>query len=279
MGDEIIGLHSWFATPAGRYLLDWERQRFDSAVDDIFGYHGVQLGLSELDGLAASRVRRHWLAAASYDLRPADPDPGVEPVRAHALVTDFSALPFASGSLDMVLMPHTLDLAEDPHAALREAERVLMPDGKLVICGINPTSLWGLHQRRALALRAFGLQDGFLPDAMDGIGYWRLRDWLRLLSFEVESAQFGCFRPAVRTQRWLDRYRWLDAAGDRWWPIFGAAYFVVATKRVAAMRLLSPGWKARAGRKEAAAMPVAGRDNVARRAPSAGPTPAPVPRR
>jgi len=272
-------LHSWFATPAGRYLLDWERQRFDSAVDDIFGYHGVQLGLSELDGLAASRVRRHWLAAASYDLRPADPDPGVEPVRAHALVTDFSALPFASGSLDMVLMPHTLDLAEDPHAALREAERVLMPDGKLVICGINPTSLWGLHQRRALALRAFGLQDGFLPDAMDGIGYWRLRDWLRLLSFEVESAQFGCFRPAVRTQRWLDRYRWLDAAGDRWWPIFGAAYFVVATKRVAAMRLLSPGWKARAGRKEAAAMPVAGRDNVARRAPSAGPTPAPVPRR
>jgi len=278
MSDEIIGLHAWFATPAGLYLLDWERGRFDAAVDDIFGYHGVQLGLSALDGLRASRVGRNWLVAADYDRRPVDPDPNVEPLRAHALVTDFSALPFETGSLDMVLMPHTLDLARDPHAALREAERVLVPDGKLVICGVNPASLWGLHQRRARALRAVGLDDGFLPEAMDGIGFWRLRDWLRLLSFEVESAQFGCFRPAVRSQRWLDRYRWLDTAGDRWWPIFGAAYFVVATKRVASMRLLAPGWKSRAGRKEAAAVPVAGRDNVAHRAPAAGLSPAPGPR-
>lgn len=279
MGEEIINLDSWFATPAGRYLLDWERARFDAAVDDIFGYHGVQLGLSALDGLASSRVRRRWLAAGSYDLDL--PDAAGVPPR-HALVTDFSALPFAPASLDLVLMPHTLDLAMDPHAALREAERVLVPEGKLVICGFNPNSLWGMKQRRARLLRSlrmgsFGLGDEFIPDAFNSIGYWRLRDWLRLLSFEVESGQFGCFRPAVRSQVWLDRTRWLDTAGDRWWPIFGAAYFVVATKRVAGMRLLAPAWKARSPRKEAAAVPVAGRDNAARRMPSPVPVPAPQP--
>lgn len=269
MGDGIIGLHSWFATPAGRYLLAWEKERFDAAVDDIFGYHGIQLGLSCLDGLAASRVSRTWLAAGSHDL--ALPD-GVGSVRPHALATDFSALPFDSASLDMVLMPHTLDLAIDPHAALREAERVLMPDGKLVICGLNPASLWGVAQRRTRMLQGIGLRasvdEAAPPDVMQGIGYWRLRDWLRLLSFEVESGQFGCFRPAVRSQRWLDRYRWLDAAGDRWWPIFGAAYFVVATKRVAGMRLLAPNWKTRTARIEPAGVPVAGRDNVVRCAPA-----------
>ena len=275
MSEEIIDLHSWFATPAGRYLLDWERARFDAAVDDIFGYHGVQLGLSSLDALASSRVRRRWLAAGSYDLgRPAV---GLAAPR-HALVTDFSALPFETGSLDLVLMPHTLDLATDPHAALREAERVLVADGKLVICGFNPTSLWSLKQRRARTLRGlgfgrFGLGSDFLPKAVDSIGYWRLRDWLRLLSFEVESSQFGCFRPAVRSQAWLDRTRWLDTAGDRWWPIFGAAYFVVATKRVVGMRLLTPGWKVRASRIEPAGVPVAGRDNAARRVPSPVPEP------
>ena len=259
-------MHTWFATPAGRYLLAWEQQRFEAAVDDIFGYHGVQLGLTVLDGLGASRVRRSWMAAGAADLASGQGSrPPVLATQAHAFVTDFSALPFSSSSLDMVLMPHTLDLATDPHAALREAERVLVPDGKLVICGINPTSLWGVKQRRARALQSFGIGDGFLPDGMEGIGYWRLRDWLRLLSFEVESAQFGCFRPPVGSQRWLDRFGWLDRLGDRWWPIFGATYFLVATKRVAGMRLLAPGWKSRAVRKDPAAVPVAGRDNAARR--------------
>jgi len=279
MSSEIIDLDSWFATPAGRYLLDWERARFDAAVDDIFGYHGVQLGLSALDGLASSRVRRRWLAAGSYDI--VSPEARQDAPR-HALVTDFSALPFASGSMDLVLMPHTLDLSADPHAALREAERVLVPEGKLVISGFNPNSLWGMKQRRARVMRTlrlggFGLGDAFIPDAFDSIGYWRLRDWLRLLSFEVESGQFGCFRPAVRSQAWLDRTGWLDIAGGRWWPIFGAAYFVVATKRVAGMRLLAPTWKARSSRKEPAAVPVAGRDNAARRMPPPVPAPRPAP--
>ena len=71
----------------------------------------------------------------------------------------------------------------------------------------------------------------------------RLRDWLRLLSFEVETAQFGCWRPAVRSERWLQRTAWMDALGSRWWPIFGAAYFLVAVKRVQGMRLVTTTWK------------------------------------
>jgi hypothetical protein len=78
----------------------------------------------------------------------------------------------------------------------------------------------------------------FLPDSGEFIGYRRLRDWLRLLSFEVEAGRFGCYRPPMGSQRWLSRFGWMESAGDRWWPVFGAVYFVVAVKRVRGMRLV-----------------------------------------
>jgi hypothetical protein len=126
---------------------------------------------------------------------------------------------------------------------LREVERVLVPEGKVVICCLNPASLWGLRQRRAQVYRRLGFGELFLPDAGEFIGYWRLRDWLRLLSFEVESSSFGCWRPAFKTERWLERFDWVDHVGERWWPIFGAAYFLVAVKRVRGIKLIGPAWR------------------------------------
>jgi SAM-dependent methyltransferase len=234
MSDQIIGMQEWFDTPPGRYLLAWERAAFDGAVADIFGYHAVQLGMPGLDTLAANRMPHKWLA-----LREAQDVPG-----GHDLVTDFSALPFEANSLDLVVLPHSLELNTDPHATLREVERVLVPEGKVVICCLNPASLWGLRQRRAHLYRRFGFGKLFLPDAGDFIGYRRLRDWLRLLSFEVESGSFGCYRPAMSTEKWLNRHEWMDKAGERWWPIFGAVYFLVAVKRVRGIKLIGATWKA-----------------------------------
>ncbi|MEI6601362.1 MAG: methyltransferase domain-containing protein [Comamonadaceae bacterium] len=230
MNDQIIGLHDWFATPPGRYLLEWERAQLDSAVADIFGYHALQLGLSELDALRANRMPHRWLASAV-------PTPGA------ALLTDFSALPFPASSLDLVVLPHSLELARDPHATLREVERVLVPEGRVVICGLNPVSLWGFRQKRARLYRRLGFGKKFMPQE-ECIGYWRLRDWLRLLGFEVEVGHFGCYRPALAGETWLRRFAWMDWIGQRWWPIFGAVYFLVAVKRVRGVTLLSPAWRA-----------------------------------
>lgn len=248
-------LSAWFDTPPGRYLLAWERERFDDTVADLFGYHALQLGLPELDALSANRMPHRWLSLPECLALPAQ---GAEPERRIALVTHAAALPFPANSIDLVLLPHTLELSADPHAVLREVERVLVPEGRVVISGLNPTSLWGLRQRRAHVCARLGLggcdwSDLFLPEAGEFIGHWRLRDWLRLLSFEVESSRFGCYRPAVRTDKWMQRWAWMDTVGARSWPIFGAVYFMVAVKRVRGMHLLGPAWKPR----RAAAAPVA----------------------
>ena len=223
-------MQDWFTTAPGRYLLAWEREQLDQAVANIFGFHALQLGLPGLDALATNRMPHRWLATQ-------------DPTEGAAIVTDFSALPFPAHSLDLVVLPHSLELCADPHATLREVERVLVPEGRVVICGLNPASLWGLRQRRAQLYHRLGFGDLFLPEASDFIGYWRLRDWLRLLGFEVELGRFGCYRPALNNPNWLQRLDWMEPLGERCWPILGAVYFLVAVKRVRGMTLLSPRWK------------------------------------
>ena len=271
MGAQIIGLQDFFQTPHGRYLLGWEQAQFDQVVADIFGFHALQLGVPELAALRTNRMPHRWLATSqARATAPADGDAGQgttgagagqRPAMAGArqdFECDFAALPFPANSLDLVILPHALEFDADPHATLREVERVLVPEGRVVVCGINPASLWGLRQRRAHLYRRLGFGQLFLPREGEFIGYWRLRDWLRLLSFEVESGRFGCYRPALTGDPILERFAWMDPLGARWWPIFGAVYFLVAVKRVRGLRLLGRTWKTPAAR-PAAPVPVANR--------------------
>ena len=161
-------MQDWLKTPAGRLAIEWERTQIDRTVADIFGFHALQLGLPELDALRANRMRHRWLALdrpataeAAAALRPDESAtaPGrPRNARRAALVCDFTALPFPANSLDLVVLPHSLEVASDPHAALREVGRVLVPDGRALICGLNPASLWGLRERRANLYRRLGLR-------------------------------------------------------------------------------------------------------------------------
>ncbi len=226
--------------------MAWEQQHVDQAVADVFGFHAVQLGLPELDALGANRMPHRWVAAGlpeSLDTAApaATDDAAPRPLQAVAVNCDFDALPFDTHSLDLVVLPHTLELAADPHRTLREVERVLVAEGRVVILGFNPASMWGLRQRGGGLGQWLGLgrdRPLFLPSTGEFIGYRRLRDWLRLLSFEVETGRFGCYRPPVASQAWLARYQWMERWGEHWWPVFGAVYALTAVKRVRGMRLV-----------------------------------------
>lgn len=227
-----IDLATWLQSPPGRYLLAWEQAQVDAAVVDLFGFHALQLGMPELAGLQANRMPHRWLVGRD-------------------LHCDFDALPFESASLDLVLLPHALEHACDAHALLREVERVLRPEGRLIVFGLNPASAWGLRQKLG-RLRRGGKP--YLPEGGEAIGYWRLRDWLKLLSFEVEAARFGIYRPPLRSAAWLDRWRWTERVGSRWWPVLGAAYFIQAIKRVHGMRMVGLARNKRVAAKKAPAV-------------------------
>jgi len=227
-------------------------------VADLFGFHALQLGMPQLDALRANRMPHRWLAveSAREDEVPSElrdegsgeaKEAGTDGEGARVLVVPapslrchFDALPFDAASLDLVILPHALELARDPHLALREVERVLVPEGRVIIVGFNPASLWGTRQKLGRLRRRVSRSSGelFLPHAGEFVGYRRLRDWLRLLSFEVEAGRFGCYIPPFTSARWLARFAWMERAGEHWWPVFGALYYIVAVKRVRGMRLV-----------------------------------------
>ncbi len=231
----IVKLSEFLRSPPGRYVLDWEQQQLDAAVADIFGYHALQLGLPELDALRENRMPLRF--CASDRLLAAD----AQRSGAHCRVTvinRYEELPFATHSIDLVVMPHILEFAEEPHQVLREVDRVLVPEGQVVLTGFNPASLWGLRQM----LARLGMAP-FLPREGQFISLPRIKDWMKLLSFEVSRGRYGCYSPWARSDKWLARWRFMEKAGDRWWPVFGSVYLVTAIKRVRGMRLVGPAWK------------------------------------
>jgi SAM-dependent methyltransferase len=212
----------WIDTPLGHYLVEREQSYFDRAVSDIFGYNAFQLGMPELDLLRASRISVRCRVGLGEN--------------AH-LRADFRDLPIATGSTDLVLLPHVLEFAEHPHQILREVTRILMPEAQVVISGFNPFSLWGLRHR-------FHRGEEF-PWRGRFITLMRVKDWLALLGFEIVGGEMACYALPSRQQKWLDRTRFMEAAGDRWWPIAGGVYFLQAVKRVRGVRLIMPKWSDR----------------------------------
>lgn len=253
----------WLQSPPGRYLLGWEQAQLDLAVADLFGFHALQLGLPDLAGLRANRMPHRWLASnrpQNSGLSPVaigdDALSALMPMEpGNALHCDFDALPFPNHSLDLVLLPHTLELAVDPHDTLREVERVLVPEGRVVILGFNPASLWGLRQQAGhWRQRLGGGRPLYLPIAGEFIGFRRVRDWLRLLGFEVEHGRFGCWRPPLRSDAGLARFAWMETAGARGWPVLGAVYMIEAVKRVRGMRLVGLARRQTVGQRAAPAV-------------------------
>jgi len=222
----------WLTTPLGAYLIEQEQRHFDAAVVDLFGYNAIQIGMPQVDFLRASRMT---LRARAAPLAPAD------------LRTDYTALPIAPNEVDLVVLPHVLEFSLHPHQILREVERILRPDGQVLIAGLNPWSLWGI--RRTLAGGG-----GEFPWQGEYISLLQLKDWLTLLGFEVTGGRMACYAPPCSQQKWLRRCGFMEPAGNRWWPFAGGVYFLQAVKRVVGMKVIMPRWSERARVKPALAV-------------------------
>jgi SAM-dependent methyltransferase len=160
----------WLSSPLGRQLLHAEAQVLRGLLDDVFGLELLQLGSwgASRDLLSQSRTRRQTVIAPS-----AAKAAGSEV----DIVAELSHLPIQTATVDAVLLPHTLEFEADPHAIVREADRVLTGEGQLIVLGFRPVSLWGL--------RATASRQGYPPGLQQMLGVGRVRDWLALLGYEV----------------------------------------------------------------------------------------------
>jgi SAM-dependent methyltransferase len=218
----------WLQSAPGQYVLGWEQKCFDQIVADVFGFHAVQIGLPQINALQENRMPLHALLLHSND--------SLEQAcrfNWHLIEGNTAELPFASESIDLIVLPHVLEFAADPHQILREVDRVLRPEGRLVISGFNPASLWGAKQYLS---RLIG--SPYLPRDGQFISLIRVKDWLQLLNYSLDRGHFGCYKFPFHGESAMARMDFLEPMGNRWWPIFGAVFIVSAIKRHHGIRLI-----------------------------------------
>ena len=221
MTERMSSFQAWFSGVDGSYLREREQALHDWTVSNLFGFHGVQIGLSCTDFLRSSRIK-HLLH--------------VDAVQTGGLLADPEHLPFANQSVDLLLLPHVLEFSTHPHQILREAERVLIAEGSLVLTGFNPWGLWRAWYWYKRSRGEFDWQGHF-------ISLQRLRDWLSLLGCDMVSVHMCCYAPPVANAAWVRWFEGLEAVGHHWWSMAGSIYFVHAVKRVHGMHLIMPAWQ------------------------------------
>ncbi|MGD8710629.1 MAG: methyltransferase domain-containing protein, partial [Ectothiorhodospiraceae bacterium] len=148
-------------------------------------------------------------------------------------------LPFAQESMDVVILIHQLEFSEQPHHILREAERVLRPEGHLIVLGFNPLSVWGM--RRLLA----GPRGGRPPWSGRYVTRSRLEDWMTLLGFEIEGRQGLFLRPPVSNEAMFRRMRRLENLGARYVRWVGGVHLTMGQKHVVGVTPMRPQWRPR----------------------------------
>ena len=225
---DTTGLWQWYEQPLGQALLSEELEELERVLPGLFGYHLLQVGRWARCDAFNSTLINHCMVMV----------PGAGYSDRAGLLGDPAALPLAAESVDVVILPHVLEWHGDPHQVLREIDRVLVPEGHVVIMGFNPMSLWGLW-------RALRLGRGPVPWCARFMTIRRTVDWLKLLGFKRVACRRYFFRPPVIHAGVMRHLDFMERLGRRWWPRLGGAYMLVSRKKVVTMTPIRPRWKLR----------------------------------
>lgn len=224
-------LRDWFSSSVGAGLLGQERHLLDKELAHLFGYYALQLGqVAGQDLLSASRVKTKLL----LDNTP------VFKGEADLALADLDFLPIQNDSVDVVLLPHTLEAVSDPYHLVRQVDATLMPEGHLIITGFNA---WGCALLRA----RFGRSRLAFKQA-HFINMHRVIDWLNLLGYDIQVAQYGPISCSGKRQSVIDSWFWalverVERGLARWGVHLGNVYIVVAKKRVVTPKPVGLDWR------------------------------------
>ena len=223
-------VRKWLESSFGESLLLQEARVVEEAFDGIFGEQCVQLGLwGEANTFLRFARTQRSMSIADW--------PNIETANKPGAIGHLHRLPIASDSVDVVLLPHTLDYSGDrSHAVLREADRILRPHGHLVVLGFKPGGLWGLRRLIPGA--------GLPPGADRLISDRQMSDWVQLLDMRVLGLSRYFYRWPLPGNKGPSLQTW-ENRGRRFWPELAACYMLVAQKRVFTLTPMKKPWRLR----------------------------------
>lgn len=227
----IQALQNWYASAAGQILSKEVHHKLEQLLPSLFGYYALQIGAmnNEIDLLTSSKIG-HKIHIME--------DPNCGSVTASSL-----ALPFPPDTLDLIVLPHTLDFSKHPHQVLREVHRVLISEGHIVIIAFNPLSMMGLGKLAFMRSKRVPWMGHFYSAR-------RLKDWLKLLDFSVLKIDFVGLQPPIQNSRVQQRMQFMnkvDGVGLGRYRLgrFGGVQIFIAQKRELTLTPRPQPWLAR----------------------------------
>lgn len=216
---------SWLALPNGELILEAINQELTGWWPRFFGYYLLKIGAlsGEIDS-SASPISKHLTLNSAAT--------GAE------VVAEIDDLPLLKHSVDVCILSHMLEFSLDPHHVVREANRVLIPNGYLVITGYNPFSLAGLNKLVPYRRQKSPWCERFFSPM-------RVKDWLHLMGFEILADQRTLHTNlANKVGQGKLAKKW-KAISDQYFTSLGSVYVIVAKKRVLPLTPIKPKWRIR----------------------------------
>jgi hypothetical protein len=212
----------------GNSLLTEEQHLLSRILNKHFGKQVLLIGVPQQNQLLQSTsIPCHTLIS---------PIPQKEKKNNYSFIeSDFHELPILTGSIDLLMLPHTLEFVDNPRQLLLEACRVIKSEGLIMICGFNPYSAWGI--RRALAKHKVA------PWSGNFIHSRKVKSWLHLTDFEMENQNSLMFRPPTSHQGFYHKLHFLEQIGSKCFPIFGGVYVLLARAKVIPLTPIRLKWK------------------------------------
>ncbi len=222
---------SWEKLPNGLLILDEINSLLAPWWQKFFGYHLLKIGA--LSGFIDSKQCpiKHQVTISEKQK--------VADLTANTIFAEIDDLPVLEHSVDVCVLSHALEFSLDPHHVIREANRVLIPNGYLVLTGYNPLSLAGLNRFIPYRRQQQPWNERFFS-AM------RVKDWLDLMGYEILMDQ-RCLHSSLAHQmsQGVIARHWRKFA-QQYLPSLGSIYVIVAKKRVLPLTPIKPKWKLRA---------------------------------
>ena len=216
---------SWSDLPNGDAILSAIETQLAPWWPKFFGYHLLKMGsLSSEISTKDCAIKNQFSITQKYD--------------GGDIVADIDDLPLLEHSVDVCLLSHALEFSLDPHHIIREANRVLIPNGYLVITGFNPMSLAGLNRLLPYRRKQMPWSEHFFSPM-------RIKDWLHLMGFEI-LADDRCLHSSLSGKINKNRMAstWQNIAQKYLKPL-GSIYVIVAKKRVLPLTPIKPKWQLR----------------------------------
>jgi len=213
-----------------KYLLDAEQHALSKLLLKYYGSHAALIGVPEQYRLLAScHLPHHFLITPFVQEK--------ETVQNY-IESDFYELPILSGCCDLVILPHTLELVDNPRQLLAEACRIIRPEGYIVICGFNPHSLWGAYKWLSGKNNNLSLANHFLETT-------QIKKWLHLSDFQLEKQETILYRPPVQQLLLREKFHFIEWLGTKCFPKGGGIYILVARAKVTPLTPIRLQWKQR----------------------------------